>query len=297
MKTNHLRMLPFAMVCFIACSGALCAQAQERRQTPYEINERSETQRLARSSKEGEREHAVDRLAHSYMDYSLLWQLMNDTAPRVRAKAIRELRAHFTTAVEDRPLSAELAQKMAALFETALTPESIYSAYEPGRINDMEADLVTASALSLDYLYQNAPLAKSPADHAAWQQRVLGPVFFATAGGSGSETTANRHTCLLELFRALSEPTLLKQALPVLLQKLEDPALSSLSLRASLQVLWGHPLLGHGRPLHRMLLTQIAPRLESLHLRILGHMPAGEEKLQATLLFGDIAEAIRTADK
>lgn len=107
-----------------------------REMTEQEIKARAEIWRLATSSSMADRRSAVEQLADTYMNYALLWQLMNDADPGVRLMAIGAMTSESCTAHADRPLSAELAQKMAAMLEKEVTPERIRAAFETGHVKD-----------------------------------------------------------------------------------------------------------------------------------------------------------------
>ena len=129
---HHLLLaVVFAMV------GAQLMRGQAAREMPeHEIKARTEIWRLATSSSMADRRSAVEQLADTYMDYPLLWQLMNDADPGVRSMAISALTATSCTTVDAQPLSTELAQKMAAMLEKEVTPERIRAAFQPGHVKD-----------------------------------------------------------------------------------------------------------------------------------------------------------------
>jgi hypothetical protein len=235
----------------------------------------------------------VEQLAAYYMDYSLLWKLMNDADPGVRGMAISAMTWRTCTTVEDQPLSPELAQKMADLLEKDVTPERISAAFAPGPGKDGAVGRTTTSAITLNHLYRYYSLKQSPAGYAAWQRRVLRPLFLA-ADGSGT-SSESLHACAMELFATFSDTSLLMEALPVLLQKLDDPALPAPRLLPTLEALWHHPLLGHDKPLNILLLAQLSPRLEALRPRILGPMQEGQDRQQAARILNEIAEVIQYA--
>jgi hypothetical protein len=284
----------FLLAVLFAMGGATLLHGQGvREMTDAEKSERAEIQRQAASTRAEDRCTAVEKLACLYMDYSLLWQLMNDADPGVRETAISAMTSPSCTAVADRPLSPALAQKMAAMLEQEVTPERIRTAFAPGPQRDAAATLATSSAITLHHLQQYESLMKSPADCHAWQQRVLAPLFQAAA--SSSPPAVSMHLCTLNLLPLFTDPALLQQALPVILQKLDDPALPAPWLLPTLEALWSHPLLGHDRPLHLLLLVQLAPRLPPLRTRILAPMKNGQAREQAARLIDEIAAAIRTA--
>lgn len=258
----------------------------------HEIKARAEIWRLAASSSVADRRSAVEQLAASYMDYPLLWQLMNDPGPGVRSMAISALTAPSCTTVDAQPLSTGLAQKMAAMLEKEVTPERIRAAFEPGHVKDYESGLITTAAETLNHLYRYHARLKSPAEYTAWQRRVLKPLFLAAAGGG--TTSESLRACAMDLFTTLIETSLLQEALPVVLQKLDDPALPAPWRLPTLETLWQHPQLGNDKPLNALLLAQLAPRLEALRPRILGPMQDGQDKEQAARLLNEIAEVIQT---
>jgi hypothetical protein len=217
---------------------------------------------------------------------------MNDPAPGVRSMAISALTAPSCTTVDAQPLSTELAQKMAAMLEKEVTPERIRAAFEPGHVKDYESGLITIAAETLNHLYRYHARLKSPAEYTAWQRRVLRPLFLAAAGGG--TTSESLHACAMDLFTTLIETSLLQEALPVVLQKLDDPALPAQWRLPTLETLWQHPQLGNDKPLNALLLAQLAPRLEALRPRILGPMQDGQDKEQAARLLNEIAEVIQT---
>lgn len=295
---KHFKARSFLVALLIAMGGAPLIRGQDASLiAEREKNERAETQRLAASTRVKDRLEAVDQMAAFVMDYALLWQLMNDADPGVRLMAIGAMTSPSCTARADRPLSAELAQKMAAMLEKEVTPERIRAAFEPGHVKDYESGLITTAAETLNHLYLHEPLQQSPAAYAGWQHRVPRPLFLAAAGGKGP-FSAQLHACMMNVLRLLREPALLSEAVPVLMQKLDATDIPPPALLETLRLLWSyHDLLSHDRPLHLMLLTHIAPRLESLRTRILDPMLDGQDKQQAALLLGYYAEAIQTAGK
>lgn len=291
-----LRRLLLALL--LAMGSIQFMHGQAAREMPeHEKKERAEMQRLAASTRVEDRLKAVDQMAAFVMDYALLWQLMNDADPGVRIRAIGAMTSESCTARADRPLSAELAQKMAAMLEKEVTPQRIRTAFETGHVKDYESGLVNTAAETLNHLYLYHPLQQSPADYAGWQRRVLRPLFLAAAGGQ-SAFSEQRHACMMSVLRLLREPELLSETLPVLMQKLDAPDIPSPALLETLRVLWSyHDLLSHDRPLHLLLLTHIAPRLHSLRTRIQAPMKDGQDKEQAALLLGYYAEAVQMAGK
>jgi len=295
---KHFKSTHLLLALVLAMGGVQFMHGQAVREMPeHEIKGRAEIQRLAASRSMADRRSAVEQLADTHMDYALLWQLMNDADPGVRLMAISAMTSESCTVRADRPLSAELAQKMAAMLEKEATPERIRAAFEPGRVKDYESGLITTAAETLNHLYLYQPVQQSPAGCSAWQRRVLRPLFLAAAGGQGV-FSEQRHACMMKVLRLLREPALLSETLPVLMQKLDSPDIPPPALLETLRVLWSyHDLLSHDRPLHLMLLTHIAPRLHSLRSRILDPMKDGQDKEQAALLLGCYAEAIETARK
>jgi hypothetical protein len=278
----------------LAMGGVTLLRGQGvREMTDSEKSERAEMRRQAASTRAEDRRTAVEMLANFYMDYSLLWQLMNDADPGVRENAISAMTRPSCTAVADRPLSPALAQKMAAMLEQEVTPERIRTAFAPGPQRDAAATLATSSAITLHHLQQYESLMKSPSDCTVWQQRVLAPLFQAAA--SSGPSSESMHASTMDLLRLFTEPALLQQALSVIVQKLDDPALPAPWLLPTLEALWSHPLLGHGRPLHLLLLVQLAPRLPWLRTRILASMKNGQGRGQATRLIDEVSAAIHSA--
>lgn len=291
-----LRHLLLALL--LAMGSIQFMHGQAAREMPeQEKKERAEMQRLAASTRVEDRLKAVDQMAVFDMDYALLWQLMNDADPGVRLMAIGAMTSESCTARADRPLSAELAQKMAAMLEKEVTPQRIRAAFETGHVKDYESGLITTAAETLNQLYLYEPLQQSPAAYAGWQRHVLRPLFLAAAGAQ-SAFSEQRHACMMNVLRLLRDPALLSEALPVAMQKLDAPDIPPPVLLETLRVLWSyHDLLSHDRPLHLLLLTHIAPRLHSLRTRILAPMKEGQDKEQAALLLGYYAEAVQTAGK
>lgn len=287
---------PALLAALFALVGVQLMRGQTAREMPeQEVKGRAEIRRLASSSSADDRHSAVLKLAASYMDYRLLWQLMNDAAPSVRLAAIGAMTWESCTAQADQPLSAELAQKMAAMLEKEVTPERIRAVFEHGSAKDHDSGLITAAAETLNDLYLHHPVQQSPADYAAWQRRVLRPLFLAAAGGSGKGApSVQRHACVMNLFRHFNDPALLAETLPVVLQKLDSPATPAGWLGGTLSVLWHHPLLGRDKPLHLMLFTQMAPRLEPLRRRILDATEEAQYQEAVSLIFSGYAEDIRT---
>ena len=288
----YLRVLH---LCFACAAGALQAQSppDPARDAALEKSARAEIQREAASTRVEDRRTAVDKLTWLYMDYTLLWQLMHDADPGVRQAAIRAMTMPSCTTVADQPLSPELAQKMAGMLEKEVTPERIRAAFAPGLQTDAAATLATTSAITLHHLQQYDSLLKSPAEYSAWQQRVLTPLFLAAAGVGTS--SAGNYASMLNLLPLFTQHAQLLQVLPLILQKLDDPALHDSWLLPTLETFWHHPLLGHDRPLHLLLLVQLAPRLPSLRTRILASMEKEQGREQAARLVDEIATAIRTA--
>lgn len=290
---------PALLATLFTLVGVQLMRGQTAREMPeQEVKGRAEIRRLASSSSADDRHSAVLKLATSYMDYRLLWQLMNDAAPSVRLAAIGAMTWESCTAQADQPLSAELAQKMAAMLEKEVTPERIRAVFEHGSAKDHDSGLITAAAETLNYLYLHHPVPQSPAGYAAWQRRVLRPLFMAAAGGSDkSAPSEQRHACMMNLFRHFNDPALLAETLPVVLQKLDSPATPTGWLRGTLSVLWHHPLLGRDGPLHLMLFTQMAPRLEPLRRRILVATKEARYQEAVSLIFSSYSEDIRAAQK
>lgn len=299
--------LPPALALLIACgSAALRAQAPAavlnpfqspggavREMPEHEVKARAELRRLATSSSVADRLSAAEQLGVDYMDFSLLWQLMNDADAGVRTVAISAMTTPSCTVRADQPLSRDLAQKMADLLEKDVTPERIRAAFAPGPGRDSAVGRTTNSASTLDHLYRYHDLKTSPADYTLWQRRVLKPLLLAAAGsGTASESL---HANTLMLFTALSETSLVLEALPLLLQKLDDPTLPAPWLLPTLETLWSHPLLGHDKPLNILLLAQLSPRLDPLRPRLLAAMKDGQDKEQAARLLSEIAEVIQEA--
>ena len=292
MSTVFKKLRLLLIVLLAGISAAL--RARDVKDMPeHEIKGRAEILRLASSSSVEDRLSAVEQLAACYMDYSLLWKLMNDADPGVRGMAVSAMTALSCTTVDAQPLSPELAQKMADMLEKDVTPERISAAFVPGAGKDAAVGRTTTSAVTLNHLHRYYLLKQSPAGYAAWQRRVLRPLFL-TAAGSGT-SSGSLHACAMELFATLSDTSLLLEALPVLVQKLDDPALPATWLLPTLEALWQHPLLGHDRPLNVLLLAQLSPRLEALRPRILGPMQEGQDKEQAARLINEIAEVIQYA--
>jgi len=291
---NACRLILLILLC-IGWAGATTLRAQDAREVPeHEIKARAEIQRLAGSSKVEDRSEAVARLIALYMDYRLLWTLMNDTDPGVRVMAIGSLTPLTCTTGIDQPLSAELAQKMATMLEKEVTPARISAAFASGHVKEYEAGLVLTSARTLNHLHRHYPLGRSPADYALWQDGVLKPLLLALHERRG-ETSDGVDSFVYGLVNAFSTPATLKEVLSVTMQRLDDPALPPQRLLRTVEVLWSHPLLGRGRPLHLLLLTQLAPRLAALKPRTLGPMKDGLEKEQAARLFNEIVEVMQTA--
>ncbi|OYW73030.1 MAG: hypothetical protein B7Z37_23175 [Verrucomicrobia bacterium 12-59-8] len=296
---KHFKYTHLLLALLLAIGGVQLMRGQDVREMPEaEKKERAETQRLAASTRVEDRLEAMDKMEAFVMDYALLWQLMNDTDPSVRLRAIGAMTSESCTVHPDRQLSAELAQKMTALLEKEVTPEHIRTAFEPGRVKDYESGQITIAAETLNHLYLYHPAQQSPAGYADWQRRVLKPLFLAAAAGGQGPFSEQLHACMMNVLRLHRGPTLLSETLPVLMQKLDSPDIPSPALLETLRVLWSyHDLLSHDRPLHLMLLTQIAPRLDSLRSRILDPMKDGQDKEQAALLLGYYTEAIQTAGK
>lgn len=295
---THFKSTRLLLALLLAMGSIQFMHGQAAREmTEQEIKARTEIWRLATSSSMADRRSAVEQLADTYMDYALLWQLMNDPAPGVRLMAIGAMTSESCTAHADRPLSAELAQKMAAMLEKEVTPERIRAAFQPGHVKDHESGLIITAAETLNQLYLYEALPQSPAAYAGWQRRVLMPLLLAAAGAQ-RPFSEQLHACMMNVLRLFRDPVLLSEALPVLMQKLDAPDIPSHALLETLRVLWSyHDLLSHDRPLHLLLLTHIAPRLHSLRSRILDPMKDGQDKEQAALLLGYYAEAIQTAGK
>lgn len=293
---THFKSTHLLLALLLAMGGVRLMRGQDANETAvHEKKERAETQRLAASSSVADRLSAVQQLADTYMDYALLWQLMNDADPGVRLMAIGAMTSESCSGRADRPLSAELAQKMAAMLEKEVTPERIRAAFQPGQVKNYDSGLITTAAETLNQLYLYQPLQQSPASYAGWQRHVLRPLFLAAAGGKGP-FSEQRHACMMNVLRLLREPALLSEVLPVAMQKLDAPDIPPPVLLETLRGLWSyHDLLSHDKPLHLMLLTHIAPRLHSLRSRILDPMKDGQDKEQAALLLGYYAEAIQTA--
>lgn len=293
---KHFKSTHLLLALLLAMGGVRLMRGEDVNPiAEHEKKERAETRRLAASTRAEDRLEAVDKMAAFAMDYALLWQLMNDTDPGVRLMAIGAMTSESCTTRADRPLSAELSQKMAAMLEKEVTPERIRAAFEPGHVKNYESGLITTTAETLNQLYLYEPLRQSPATYAGWQRRVLRPLLLAAAGGQGA-FSEQRHACMMNVLRLLGDPGLLSDALPVVMQKLDLPDVPSPVLLETLRLLWSyHDMLSHDRPLHLMLLTHIAPRLESLRSRILAPMKDGQDKEQAALLLGYYAEAIQAA--
>lgn len=296
-KKPHL-LLHLLLAVVFAMGGVQLMRGQAAREMPeHEIKGRAEIKRLAASRSVADRLSAVEQLADTYMDFALVWQLMKDADPGVRLMAIGAMTSESCTVRADQPLSAELAQQMAAMLEKEVTPERIRAAFAPGRVKDYESGLITTAAETLDHLYLYQTVQQSHAGYASWQRRVLKPLFLAAAGGKGP-FSEQLHANMMNVLRLLRDPAPLSEALPVAMQKLDAPDIPSPALLETLRVLWSyHDLLSHDRPLHLLLLTHIAPRLHSLHSRILDPMKDGQDKEQAALLLGYYAEAIQTAGK
>ena len=293
--STAFKILRQLLILLLACSSP-ALRAQDVTDMAAQLKKgRAEIQQLAASTEAKDRLSAIDHLGFLEMDYSLLWKLMNDPDRDVRAKAISFLDVRSCTTQERQPLSAELAQTMATMLEHEVTQEHIRAAFAPGKVKDDNANLALPSALALDYLYRYHSLKQSPTDYSAWQRRVLRQLFLAAT--SSGTFSASRHACALNVLSTLSDTALLAEALPVILQKLDDPAIPSPLLLPTLEALWSHPLLGHGQALNLLLLVQLAPRLESLRPRILAPMPEGQDKVQAARLIKEIAEVIQTAGK
>lgn len=270
------------------------SQGPSSRKIPeHEVKARAELRRLAASRSVADRLSAAEQLGVDYMDFSLLWQLMNDADAGVRTVAISAMTTPSCTVQADQPLSPELAQKMADLLEKDVTQERISAAFAPGPGRDSAVGRTTNSASTLDYLYRYHDLKISPADYTTWQRRVLRPLLLAAAGSGTSSESLHANT--LMLFTALSETSLVLEALPLLLQKLDDPTLPAPWLLPTLETLWSHPLLGHDKPLNILLLAQLSPRLDSLRPSILDPMKDGQDKEQAARLLNEVAEVIQMA--
>lgn len=300
MKPPFLRHLLLVML--FACGGSRLSQAQGSRQmSDDEVKGRAEISRLATSSNAEDRLSAALHLAYMYMDYALLWQLMNDPDKGVRLTAIGAMTSPSCTTQADKPLTAELAQKMAAMLEKEVTRGRIAAAFAPGRVKDYESGLITTAAETLNHLYLYQPVQQSPAQYAAWQRRVPRPLFQTAAqslrGRESAPDAVHLHACMMNAFRLLHDPGLLAEALPVVMERLDAPATPDACLLSTLQVLWGNPWLGPEKPLHGLLLAALAPRLELLKARILHATPEAQYKEAATLIMRTYAEAIETARK
>ena len=297
---KHFKARSF-LLAFLLPMGVIqpmCGQDVQQ-SAEHEKKERAEIQRLADSSRMEDRLSAVQQLAWAHMDYALLWQLMNDADKGVRLMAIGAMTSPSCTALADKPLSAELAQKMAAMLEKEVMPERIAAAFAPGPVKNDETGLITTAAETLNHLFLYEPLQQSPAAYAGWQHRVPRQIFLAASAADGKGPFSEQlYACRVSALRLLTEPALLSSTLPQLMQKLDSPDTPPQVLLETLRLLWSyHALLSHDRPLHLLLLMQIAPRLDSLRTRILAPMKDGQDKEQAALLLGYYQEAIETARK
>lgn len=297
---KHFKARSF-LLAFLLPMGVIqpmCGQDVQQ-SAEHEKKERAEIQRLAGSSRMEDRLSAVQQLAWAHMDYALLWQLMNDADKGVRLMAIGAMTSPSCTALADKPLSAELAQKMAAMLEKEVTPERIAAAFAPGPVKNDETGLITTAAETLNHLFLYEPLQQSPAAYAGWQRRVPRQIFLAASAADGKGPFSEQlYACRVSALRLLTEPALLSSTLPQLMQKLDSPDTPPQVLLETLRLLWSHhDLLSDGRPCHLLLLAQVAPRLDSLRTRILAPMKDGQDKEQAALLLGYYQEAIETARK
>jgi hypothetical protein len=279
----------FAFAFLITCSStALQGQAEEEEQA------RAQTLRLAGSSKAEDRELAVKRLRAIGMDFPLLWKLMNDAAPSVRLHAIDGITHFGCTVVVD--MTPELAQKMILMLEQEVTQEHIDTAFNSGQIQDAAASLVACSMLALDTLYAGHPqFLKARADGARWQDVALHPLIVKLAAAR-RETSDFVDFRYLRMVQHIEDVGLLMIELKTLGETLDDEKLPSSRLLATVETLWrDHPLLGEGSPMNLQLLEQLAPRLKSLKLRILGPMTEGPDKEHAADLLDYIAQFIQMA--
>lgn len=267
------------------------ADREQKQTQQMEKKERAETWRLATSSKPEDRIEATERLSYLFMDYDLLWKLMNDPQPGVHVAAIFAL-SNISCTVNT-PLSLEMAQKMAAFLEKKVTEERIKTAFEGGK-NGYEINLVCGSALGLDLLFQSHPLKGTPSNYKSWQESV--PKYLVLClSHLRNDKDGGDDPLMYEMLKLIRDPGLLSEALPWALESLDDrPAARQL---AALQALWAHPLLGEYKPMNLVLLKELAPVWESVRDHILHNIPNENDKMQASLLLNRINEAFAQARK
>jgi len=288
---HSLCALAFALACLITGSSALLtAQTPEKQPSAHEKMPRAEILRLVGSSKPDDRIAAAEVMASEGMDYDLFWKLMNDKDPEVRQWVIYALDNFCSEKQSDIPI--EMARKMAALMEKEVTEERIRAAFDGSKdskkAEDNDLGLLYASALCLSRLYQTTALIRTPEAYASWQEHVLRSLVFNLVSDRDHQGDAPEEY-LYVLLALINDPEVLTHALQLTLENLDD--LPTSRQLTALEELWGHPLLGAGKPMNLILLQELAPFWESVRDHILRNLKdkALKERTMALLTHIDTA--------
>lgn len=301
MSPTRLRTLalPFALACLLTCgTAALRAQSAQDQKTDSEKKARAEALRLAASSDVGDRVQAAYSQGYSFIDYEMLYNLMDDPDFQVRSIAIQQLPWVILLAPKPQPLPVALAQKIALKIEKELTQQRIDAAFAPSPYQEHPAAVVIHSVVTLDYMYKHYDFPGSTDDHVRWQRRVALPLSIAMLTRnhpSPAEQEILMNETLVDLINAVSDPAALTELQAVALKNLDNPRLPWNRLLETLEVLWHHHLLGKDHPLNPLLLAELSPRLETLRPRFLRGLPQGPDMQFAADLMNEVTAAVLAA--
>lgn len=298
MSSIRLRTLalPFALACLITCgTAALRAQSEQEQKTDSEKKARAEALRRAASSDVNDRIVAAYSQGYAFIDYEMLYQLMDDPDFQVRSIAIEQLPMVILLAPKPQPLPVELAQKIARRIEKEVTQQRIDAAFAPGPFQEHPAAVVLHSVVTLNYLYEHYDFPGSSEDYARWQRRVALPLSIAMltrSHPSPAKLDSLVHDTLGDLTNAVSDPAALTELQAVAMKNLDAPSLPWNRLLETLYALWHHHLLGKDHPLNPLLLSELSPRLETLRPRFLSGLPQVPEMKYAADMMSEITAAV-----